>query len=245
MATTIIGNGQTGYSIVGGNSFGFSSGGTAGGVYGGVGYAGGYGGGGVSFNGTTTVLGQQVGFSGGGGITITLQPNNLKVPQGENFADSRDIFTVGLCLDGEPYIHFHYLVWIENYGEEYKDYGAVLRSDDGIYIAFGSSHSRDHFEKWFDNYQQTFFKERVISETAFPKMITSAITGTLILDKTPDPKEDSGTLYKRLPDNIPTCRSDTFEAWAWIVENCHDPVVRINDGWLFTGSNDAVLFRMR
>lgn len=199
-------------------------------------------GGTVSITGTVNVTaGGEYAFVPSTAQTITLCPNNLKVPEGDKFADARDLFTTDLRLDGESHNHFHYLVWIENHGETFNDYGTVLRSDDGIYATFGSAKSRDHFEEWLDNYQRTFFKERDVSKTALPGMVTTAITGTLILDQTPDPEE---IVFRKMPDKI-SCATDVFETWAWIVENCHEPVIRLNNGWLFTGANDAVLFRMK
>lgn len=196
----------------------------------------------VSITGTVSVnAGGEYVFAPTSQQTVSLHPNGLKVPEGDKFAKSRDLFTTDLCLDGEPHNHFHYLVWIECHGEEYNDYGTVLRSDDGIYIAFGSAKSRDHFESWFDHYQRTFFKEREVSKTELPGMVTTAITGTLILDQAPDPER---TVFRKMPDKI-GCQTEIFETWAWIVENCHEPVIRLNNGWLFTGANDAVLFRMK
>ena len=158
---------------------------------------------------------------------LRLNLNGKPVPQGPKFTDCLDLFVVDLKLDGSGQNLAHYQVWIDLHGEDYGDYGVVLRSEVGVRPAFGSQETRNHFVEWFDRYKRTFFPYHDPSEHYWPKLASGDVKGVWIEDRP----------------------SDEFVShsvdWTFIAGNCHHPVVRAGNGWLFQETADAICFKMR
>jgi hypothetical protein len=219
-------------------------------IYGGAGGAGG-GGGGAMYTG-----GMGAGGLGYASMTVTgnvnitnglrfdnvpslrVQINGMPAPEGERFASSRDLFTTDLRLDDQRPNHFHYRVWIENYGEEYSDYGMVFRSGSGCYAAFGSAVSRDHFEDWYADYRAKFFQDVDPSTSTIPDPEPGRLNGYYVSDPPPE-RDVNGNFSFTFTD--PTHEKQ----WAWIVAHCNHAVVRMPKGWLFANDTDAVVFKMK
>ena len=125
------------------------------------------------------------------------------------------------------FLYFHLKVWLETVEYKVQDYGPVLKGDRCI-LAFGSRESRSKFNAWKERYQKVFYDGADLNTVRLPFPKHGELQGIHV---------GEGERYDRIPTEM--------ETWAWITENSHHPVTRINTGWLFSNLNDAVLFKMR
>ena len=179
-------------------------------------------------------------FMGGGMSNIQITPpaiiiNGHPAPCGETFDDHLDLFVLNYKLDEQPFLHFHFRVWEAIYKEDYTDYGMVFRTK-GCFLAFGSTTTRDHFSSWIARYQEMFYQNRSLEKTKLPEPLAGNMQGVFIPD------------YPQSNENItPGWGLDTelMSLWAYIVSRCYHPVVRLQNGWLFSNDTDAIAFKMR
>ncbi len=201
------------------------AGGVMSGPMGAVGVMGG-GGGGFSFHPTSTAK-----------SVTSLSIHGQPVPEGEKFGAALDLFLLDVRIDDNEVSHFHFLVWTKLFGDEFPDYGTVMRSDRGISPAFGSKESRAHYVEWFAEYERKFYKNHDIATTKAPLPRSGDIKGVWVEDRA----EGSLDMVSFRPSGV---RENLID-WAWIVGNCHNPVTRMANGWLFESDTDAIHFKMR
>lgn len=195
----------------------------AGAIIGGAGVAGGYyaigGGGGAGIG------GQQIQFNFNGKISqkITYTVGGKAPPHGEDFDESFDLY-ISKHEIGDTELGAHYIVWSKLFDDLFSDYGTIVKNQNGMYPAFGSRVTREHFENWLEEITQIFFQKTDIKEHAHPKPHSGDVVGLWIedrLDRTVD------------------------QDWVWIVKNYKHPVIRMDKGWLFQNDTDAIHFKMR
>jgi hypothetical protein len=235
--------------------------GAAGPVYGGVGANGpagaihaGMGGGGagvVPFIGAGG-YGIVGGAGGGGGLAYTPMPpspvsfdpsnslsmrvNGHKAPMTDVFLNCRDVFLTDVQICEDATAHFHFMVWEAIHDNEVRDYGSVLRSGDGLYVAFGSERSRTDFENWIRNYARRFFPLVNLSDHKLPIPRPGDLKGVYVPDMA---SRDEVGMFMSGVTNA------QFKDWVWIANNCYQQVYRIGDGWLFERDAEAIHFKMR
>jgi hypothetical protein len=125
---------------------------------------------------------------------------------------------------GETEIGAHYVLWSKLFGDLFDDYGTVIKNKTGMFPAFGSRATKEHFENWFETYKNTFFRDTDVLENVYPKPKSGNLNGTWIEDR---------------PDRT------VEEDWMWISKHYRNPVVRVDTGWLFSNETDAIHFKMR
>jgi len=207
-----------------------------------VGGGGGGGAGGVAYQFTGNAV---MGIGGGSTITIGTQAPTISltmsgkpVPQGELFDDCVDLFLSPLRLDNSDANQHHFSIWIILHGDEFSDYGVVLRSNKGMFPAFGSETSRDQFTEWFETYKAQFYDGLDTAKVKVPTVKTGELHGIWFEDDLPPPDPRGYVTFKNREHGDP-------EEWAWIVSHCSHPVFRMANGWFFTNDADGLVFKMR
>lgn len=168
-----------------------------------------------------------------GGVTLNIASISHKIgytingavpPEGEEFTLQGKLFVSKFELLDTNYGN-HYIVWSKIFGEYFKDYGTVVGNGKGMFPAFGSQETLDHFEQWMTDYDALFFARCGGAATRqYPSLISSEVNGIWIEDRV---------------DRV------VADDWIWIVKNYRNPVTRLDKGWLFVNHTDAIHFKMR
>jgi hypothetical protein len=149
------------------------------------------------------------------------------------------------------HVIFHLLTW--KYSEHPED--NIWNIIDCFYddrtisicgkLMFKSKLERHNFANWWRSYTAKFFNNNSATEHFLPHLQEGKIQGTFIKNENVNIDSNYQTSYNSHSVNgYSSGLFDILPAWSWIARNCRKPVFRYFGGWVFSGENDAVNFKL-
>jgi hypothetical protein len=177
------------------------------------------------------------------------KPESADVLRKSNALYPADFPTVGTTQ-----ARFHLHAWVEGIRASGEDHRGEIGYDD--FPIFTDRRDRDRFMKWWSAYREWFVM--VDPFTAYlPSPGTSPLRNAAFIAEplpTDGGKREADTLpgLLGLPGNhfrsSNTAEVQFLESvvrvWSWIAVQCKRPVYRIQGGWLFSNSADAVRYKV-